>query len=224
MDLADTVNMDKTPHDLAQMRKSYEQAELDESHVLPQPMAQFHHWFDEAVRAKAQEPNAMTLATVDGRGRPSTRVLLLKGADDAGLVWFTNYGSRKGQDLAGNPFAAMQFYWPELERVVRIEGRVERVSDAESDAYYRSRPIGSRIGAWASPQSQVLASRAELESAWQAQQLALGEDPPRPAHWGGYRLAPDHWEFWQGRSSRLHDRIAYALQPDGHWRVQRLAP
>ncbi len=222
--MVDTANMDKTPHDLAQMRKSYEQAELDESHVRPQPMAQFHHWFDEAVRAKAMEPNAMTLATVGATGRPSTRVLLLKGADEQGLVWFTNYGSRKGQDLAANPFAAMQFYWPELERVVRIEGRVERVSDAESDSYYLSRPIGSRIGAWASPQSQVLSSRAVLEAAWADQQARLGDDPPRPAGWGGYRLLPDHWEFWQGRSSRLHDRINYALQGDGTWLIQRLAP
>ncbi|MBI5924925.1 MAG: pyridoxamine 5'-phosphate oxidase [Aquabacterium sp.] len=216
--------MDKTPHDLAQMRKSYEQAELDESHVLPQPIDQFHHWFDEAVKAKALEPNAMTLATASADGRPSTRVLLLKGADATGLVWFTNYASRKGQDLSANPMAAMQFFWPELERVVRIEGRVERVSDEESDTYYRSRPAGSRIGAWASPQSQVLVSRDVLEAAWKAQQAKLGEDPPRPAHWGGYRLIPDHWEFWQGRSSRLHDRIAYELQADGSWLIQRLAP
>ncbi|TAK93399.1 MAG: pyridoxamine 5'-phosphate oxidase [Aquabacterium sp.] len=216
--------MDKTPHDLAQMRKSYEQAELDESHVLPQPINQFHHWFDEAVKAKALEPNAMTLATASADGRPSTRVLLLKGADASGLVWFTNYASRKGQDLLANPMAAMQFFWPELERVVRVEGRVERVSDEESDAYYRSRPAGSRVGAWASPQSQVLASREVLEAAWKEQQAKLGDDPPRPAHWGGYRLVPDHWEFWQGRSSRLHDRIAYELQPDGSWLIQRLAP
>lgn len=216
--------MDKTPHDLAQMRKSYEQAELDESHVLPQPIDQFHHWFDEAVKAKALEPNAMTLATASADGRPSTRVLLLKGADATGLVWFTNYASRKGQDLSANPMAAMQFFWPELERVVRIEGRVERVSDEESDTYYRSRPAGSRIGAWASPQSQVLVSRDVLEAAWKEQQAKLGEDPPRPAHWGGYRLIPDHWEFWQGRSSRLHDRIVYELQADGAWLIQRLAP
>lgn len=216
--------MDKTPHDLAQMRKSYEQAELDESHVRPQPIDQFHHWFDEAVRAKALEPNAMTLATVNAEGRPSTRVLLLKGADASGLVWFTNYCSRKGQDLASNAMAAMQFFWPELERVVRIEGRVERVSDADSDAYYHSRPVGSRIGAWASPQSQVLPSRDVLEAAWKDQQAKLGDNPPRPAHWGGYRLVPDHWEFWQGRSSRLHDRIAYELQANGSWLIQRLAP
>jgi pyridoxamine 5'-phosphate oxidase len=224
IDLADTFTMNKTTHDLAQMRKSYEQAELDESHVLPQPIDQFHHWFDEAVKAQTQEPNAMTLATVAANGRPSTRVLLLKGADAQGLVWFTNYSSRKGQELATNPMAAMQFFWPELERVVRIEGRVDRVPEAESDEYYRSRPVGSRIGAWASPQSQVLASREVLEAAWQAQQAALGEDPPRPAHWGGYRLVPDHWEFWQGRSSRLHDRITFDRQADGSWLVQRLAP
>jgi pyridoxamine 5'-phosphate oxidase len=215
--------MDKPRHDLAQMRKSYEQAALDESHVHPQPVEQFHQWFDEAVKAQALEPNAMTLATVGATGRPSTRVLLLKGADERGLVWFTNYNSRKGQDLAGNPFAAMQFFWGELERVVRIEGRVERVSDAESDDYYRSRPLGSRIGAWASPQSQVLASRADLEAAWAAQQASLGEDPPRPPHWGGFRLVPDRWEFWQGRSSRLHDRIVFVQEGDG-WVRQRLAP
>jgi len=188
------------------------------------PIDQFHHWFDEAVKAKALEPNAMTLATVSTQGRPSTRVLLLKGADASGLVWFTNYGSRKGQELAENPFAAMQFVWGELERVVRIEGRVERVSDAESDEYYRSRPLGSRIGAWVSPQSSVLPARADLEAAWAEQQARLGEDPPRPPNWGGYRLIPDRWEFWQGRPSRLHDRLVYVRQPDASWLIQRLAP
>ena len=224
MDCADTFSMDKSHHDLAQMRKSYEQAELDEAHVRPAPVDQFHHWFDEAVKARALEPNAMTLATVGADGRPSTRVLLIKGADAQGLVWFTNYLSRKGQDLSAHPVAAMQFFWPELERVVRIEGRVERVSDAESDEYYRSRPLGSRIGAWASPQSSVLASREALEQAWTERQGQLGEDPPRPAHWGGYRLVPDRWEFWQGRPSRLHDRIEYRLRGDGGWLIQRLAP
>jgi len=224
MELVDTGTMDKSPHDLAQMRKSYEQAALDERHALPTPLEQFQHWFDEAVKARALEPNAMTLATVGADARPSTRVLLLKGADAQGLVWFTNYQSRKGQELAVNPFAAMQFFWGELERVVRIEGRVERVSESESDAYYRSRPLGSRIGAWASPQSQVLDSRDDLEAAWAARQQALGEDPPRPAQWGGYRLVPDRWEFWQGRPSRLHDRLVYVLQSDGRWALQRLAP
>lgn len=216
--------MNKTPHDLAQMRKSYERAELDEAHVRPEPLDQFHHWFDAAMHAKVLEPNAMTLATADAQGRPSTRVLLLKGADERGLVWFTNYQSRKGQDLAANPYAAMQFFWGELERMVRIEGRVERVSDAESDEYYQSRPLGSRIGAWASQQSAVLPNREVLEEAWKAQQARLGDNPSRPAHWGGFRLIPDRWEFWQGRPSRLHDRIEYRLQADGTWLTQRLAP
>ncbi|MFZ4550786.1 MAG: pyridoxamine 5'-phosphate oxidase [Aquabacterium sp.] len=216
--------MNKTPHDLAQMRKSYERAELDEAHVRAEPLDQFHHWFDAAMHAKVLEPNAMTLATADAQGRPSTRVLLLKGADERGLVWFTNYQSRKGQDLAANPYAAMQFFWGELERMVRIEGRVERVSDAESDEYYQSRPLGSRIGAWASQQSAVLPNREVLEEAWKAQQASLGDNPSRPAHWGGFRLIPDRWEFWQGRPSRLHDRIEYRLQADGTWLTQRLAP
>jgi len=216
--------MSKPTHDLAQMRQSYEQAALDEAHVAPAPIDQFHLWFDEAVKAKAYEPNAMTLATVGAGGRPSTRVLLLKGADERGLVWFTNYESRKGQELAQVPFAAMQFFWSELERVVRIEGRVERVSDAESDAYYASRPLGSRIGAWVSPQSRQLASRAELEQAWAVKQAELGDHPPRPPQWGGYRLVPDHWEFWQGRPSRLHDRVVYDLGADGQWQLGRLAP
>ncbi len=216
--------MDKTPHDLAQMRKSYEQAELDEGQVLADPVAQFHHWFDEAMKAKALEPNAMTLATVGQDGRPSTRVILLKGADEQGLVWFTNYQSRKGLELARHPVAAVQFFWPELERVVRVEGRVELVSEQESDAYFMARPLGSRIGAWASPQSSVLPSRAALQQAWAEQQARWGEHPPRPAHWGGHRLLPDRWEFWQGRPSRLHDRIEYLLQADGSWLRQRLAP
>ncbi len=211
-------------HDLAQMRKSYEQAELDEAHVQPDPTDQFHRWFDEAVKAKALEPNAMTLATVGAQGRPSTRVLLLKGADAQGLVWFTNYDSRKGVELAQHPFTAIQFFWPELERVVRVEGRVSRVADAESDAYYASRPLGSRIGAWASPQSRRLGSREELEQAWKQHQSELGEHPSRPAHWGGYRLAPDRWEFWQGRPSRLHDRLVYEQSDDGLWHISRLAP
>jgi pyridoxamine 5'-phosphate oxidase len=216
--------MDKTPHDLAQMRKSYEQAELDENQVLPDPVVQFHHWFDEAVKAKALEPNAMTLATVGPDGRPSTRIILLKGADARGLVWFTNYHSRKGHELAAHPVAALQFFWPELERVVRVEGRVEQVSELESDEYFQARPLGSRIGAWASPQSSVLASRDVLQQAWAEQQARWGDHPPRPAHWGGYRLSPDRWEFWQGRPSRLHDRIEYLLQPGGAWLRQRLAP
>ena len=216
--------MEKTSHDLAQMRQNYERAALDEEHVQMDPLSQFHHWFDEAVQARLVEPNAMTLATAGPDGRPSTRVLLLKGADDRGLVWFTNYASRKGRDLAANPFAALQFFWAPLERVVRVEGRVEKVAASESDEYYRSRPLGSRIGAWASPQSEVIPSREVLVSAWAEQQNRLGEDPPRPEHWGGYRLVPDRWEFWQGRASRLHDRLIFELSPDGQWALRRLAP
>ncbi|WP_230178896.1 pyridoxamine 5'-phosphate oxidase [Aquabacterium sp. CECT 9606] len=216
--------MEKTSHDLAQMRQSYERAALDEEHVQTNPLAQFHQWFDDAVQAKLSEPNAMTLATAGADGRPSTRVLLLKGADERGLVWFTNYASRKGRDLAANPFAAIQFFWGPLERVVRVEGRVEKVAEPESDEYYRSRPLGSRIGAWASPQSEVIPSREALESAWADQQLKLGDDPPRPPHWGGYRLVPDRWEFWQGRTSRLHDRLIFELNSSGQWVMRRLAP
>lgn len=241
MDLVDTSTMDKTSHDLAQMRRQYELAALDETHVAADPLQQFQRWFDEAVRAKALEPNAMTLATVSAEGRPSTRVVLLKGLDGRGLVWYTNYDSRKGHELAANPHAALQFFWPELERVVRVEGRVSKLPDAESDAYYRSRPLGSRIGAWASPQSQVIASRAALEATWAEEQARQGEDPQRPAQWGGYRLQPTYWEFWQGRASRLHDRLVFqradegasAAERDGDepgaeaataWRLSRLAP
>jgi pyridoxamine 5'-phosphate oxidase len=216
--------MDTPQHDLAHMRKSYEQAELDESHVLADPLAQFQKWFDEAVHAKSVEPNAMTLATVSEQGRPSTRVVLLKGLDSRGLCWYTNYESRKGQELAANPFAALQFFWPDLERVVRVEGRVALMSAQESDEYYRTRPLGSRIGAWASPQSQVIVSRESLEANWAQAQASQGQDPVRPANWGGYRLAPERWEFWQGRSSRLHDRLCFERQGDAAWRLSRLAP
>jgi pyridoxamine 5'-phosphate oxidase len=216
--------MDKINHDLAQMRRSYEQAALDEGHVLQDPLAQFQKWFDEAVSAKVLEANAMTLATVGLGGRPSTRVVLLKGLDARGLVWYTNYQSRKGQELAANEWAAVQFFWPELERVVRVEGRVAKISDAESDAYYATRPLGSRIGAWASPQSEVIASREVLEATWADNQASQGQNPVRPAHWGGYRLVPEYWEFWQGRTSRLHDRLCFAKQDDGAWGLTRLAP
>lgn len=216
--------MDKQSLDLAQMRQSYEQAALDETHVLPDPLAQFRKWFDEAMASRLLEPNAMTLATVGAQGRPSTRVVLLKGLDERGLVWYTNYESRKGQELAANPQAALQFYWGELERVVRIEGRVEKLPAADSDAYYKTRPLGSRIGAWASPQSRVIASRDGLEATWEQEQARQGADPQRPPQWGGYRLVPDYWEFWQGRRSRLHDRLSFSRQPDGNWRLARLAP
>ncbi|MGQ9724036.1 MAG: pyridoxamine 5'-phosphate oxidase [Tepidimonas sp.] len=208
---------------IADMRKSYEKAELSEDAAHADPLQQFDQWLHEAIRAELPEPNAMTLATVGSDLRPSTRVVLIKGYDERGIVWYTNYNSRKGRELAGNPYAALQFHWVELERVVRIEGVVERVDPAESDAYYASRPLDSRIGAWASPQSQVIESRSVLlaNAAKYAAQFLM--NPPRPPHWGGYRLKPDTWEFWQGRKSRLHDRLRYRLD-GGRWVRERLAP
>jgi len=208
---------------IADLRKSYEKAELSEQASHADPLQQFDQWLGEALQAQVPEPNAMTLATVGSDLRPSTRVVLIKGYDARGIVWYTNYDSRKGQELAGNPFAALQFHWVELERVVRIEGRVERVSEAESDAYFHSRPLDSRIGAWASPQSQVIDSRTVLvtQAAKYGAQFLL--QPPRPPHWGGYRLVPDRWEFWQGRKSRLHDRLRYR-NAQGQWVRERLAP
>jgi len=208
---------------VADLRKSYERAELSEDASLADPLRQFDLWLGEALSAQLPEPNAMTVATVGADLRPSTRIVLIKGYDERGIVWFTNYDSRKGRQLAGNPFAALQFHWVELERVVRIEGVVEKVSDKESDAYFASRPLDSRIGAWASPQSQVIAGRGVLvaNAAKYAAQFML--QPPRPAHWGGYRLKPEQWEFWQGRKSRLHDRLRYR-QEAGAWIRERLAP
>jgi len=209
---------------IADLRKSYEKAELSESASRADPLQQFDQWLQEAIRSEIPEPNAMTLATVGPDLRPSTRVVLIKGYDARGLVWYTNYQSRKGLDLAGNPWAALQFHWVELERVVRVEGRVEKVSDEESDAYFHSRPLDSRIGAWASPQSQVIEGRAVLvaNAARYGAQFLL--NPPRPPHWGGYRLVPDEWQFWQGRRSRLHDRLRYRSQAGGAWLRERLAP
>jgi pyridoxamine 5'-phosphate oxidase len=208
---------------IADLRKSYERAELSEEASHADPLQQFDQWLQEAIKAQIPEPNAMTLATVASDLRPSTRIVLVKGYDARGIVWYTNYESRKGQELAGNPYAALQFHWVELERVVRIEGRVEKVSDAESDAYFASRPLDSRIGAWASPQSQVIPGRSVLvaNAARYSAQFLL--QPPRPPHWGGYRLVPDAWQFWQGRKSRLHDRLRYSLA-NGKWIRERLAP
>jgi pyridoxamine 5'-phosphate oxidase len=212
------------PTPIADLRQSYERAQLDEQDASANPQQLFQQWLDEALAEKIPEPNAMTLATVGGDLRPSTRIVLIKGLDARGPVWFTNYDSRKGHELAGNPFAALQFHWVEMERVVRIEGVVEKILDDDSDTYFNSRPIGSRIGAWASPQSEVVASRDVLEASEKAFAEQFGEHPLRPPHWGGYRLKPDRWEFWQGRPSRLHDRLRYVLQADGGWLMERLAP
>jgi pyridoxamine 5'-phosphate oxidase len=212
------------PTELADLRKSYEKAELDERSSLTDPLKQFQAWLQEALDAQLPEPNAMTLATVGANGRPSTRVVLIKGLDADGVVWYTNYQSRKGNELAHNPHAALQFHWVELERVVRIEGMVEKVEASLSEAYFATRPALSRVAAVASPQSQPVASREVLEQAMQAVKAQHADHPPRPAHWGGYRLKPDGWEFWQGRRNRLHDRLRYRIDAQGAWLRERLAP
>jgi pyridoxamine 5'-phosphate oxidase len=212
---------------LIDLRRDYALARFDEADAHESPFVQFDRWFAEARAAlqdsAAWEPNAMTLATVDSRGRPAARIVLLKGMDDSSFTFFTNYESRKGCELAGQPFAALVFYWNVLERQVRIEGRVEPIPAIESDAYFQTRPLGSRLGAIASPQSRVIASREVLEASMAAATAAAGAAPDRPAHWGGYRVTPDYFEFWQGRQSRLHDRIIY--RPRGNaWDKARLAP
>ncbi|HEY3339239.1 MAG TPA: pyridoxamine 5'-phosphate oxidase [Propionicimonas sp.] len=208
---------------LSDLRKSYERGTLDETEAGAVPTALFQRWLAEAVAAKVPEPNAMTVATVGPDGRPSTRIVLIKYADERGLVFFTNYESRKGRELDAHPQAALQFHWTELERVVRVEGRVEKTSPEESDAYFVTRPLDSRIGAWASPQSEVISSRAVLLANAAKASARFGLHPPRPDNWGGYRLVPDAWEFWQGRKSRLHDRVRFRLDA-GTWVKERLAP
>ncbi|WP_327438634.1 pyridoxamine 5'-phosphate oxidase [Pseudomonas donghuensis] len=211
---------------LADMRRDYTRDGLTEALAPEQPFALFRQWFDDALKTEQPpvEANAMTLATVDGDGRPHCRIVLLKGLDEQGFTFFTNYESAKGQQLLVNPFAAMTFFWPALERQVRIEGRVVKVSQQESDEYYQVRPLGSRLGAWASPQSQVIADRAELEGLVKATEQRFSDNQPHcPEHWGGYRLLPERIEFWQGRASRLHDRLNYRLQQD-NWLRERLAP
>jgi pyridoxamine 5'-phosphate oxidase len=208
---------------IADIRKDYALRRLDESDVDADPFKQFHAWLREALAAEVPEPTAMTLATVDDEGSPSARIMLLKALDERGFVFYTNYESRKGRELASRPRAALTFFWKELERQVRIEGSVEKVSAAESDEYFASRPLGSRIGAWASTQSATIASRPWLEARVKAAEAQYGGSPPRPPHWGGFRVIPDWLEFWQGRQSRLHDRIAYTREASG-WVVSRLSP
>ncbi len=211
---------------LADMRRDYTRDGLTEAQAPAEPLALFKAWFDDArdTEQAPVEANAMTLATVDADGRPHCRVLLLKSLDDQGFTFFTNYDSAKGEQLAARPFAAMTFFWPALERQVRIEGRVEKVSAEDSDAYFQVRPLGSRLGAWASPQSHVIADRGELEALLaDTERRFLDSAPTCPPHWGGYRLLPERIEFWQGRSSRLHDRLNYRLE-NGNWSRERLAP
>ena len=207
------------------IRKEYERGRLLETDAGPEPLALFSTWLQGAVEAGIREPNAMTLSTVSAQGRPSARVILLKGVDTRGFSFFTNYDSRKGRELQATPWAALTFWWGPLERQVRVEGAVERLSAEESDAYYRSRPLGSRLGAWVSAQSSVIPNRALLEERLAALQAQYAEgDPPRPEHWGGYLLAPDSIEFWQGGPHRLHDRLLYTRQVDAAWQIVRLAP
>ena len=211
---------------LADLRKDYKLASLGKRDLAADPTTQFNKWMDEAIKAELPEPTAMNLATVSAQGRPSARIVLLKGCDERGFVFYSNYESRKGRELGETQWAALTFHWVELERQVRIEGHVEKVSEAESDAYYKSRPLASRIGAHASPQSEPIGSREALMArvaAATARYGILPDGPPRPAHWGGYLIVPERVEFWQGRRSRLHDRLVYMRQFGG-WHIERLAP
>ena len=209
---------------VADLRKDYGQARLDETDVADDPIDQFTRWFEEALKAEVNEPNAMSVATVGEDGRPTSRIVLVKQFDARGFTWYTNYDSQKGRQLASKPFAALLFFWSELERQVRIEGTVERTSAEESDKYFNSRPLKSRLSAIASEQSAPIASRADLEHNYDEVARQYGETPLRPQHWGGYRLVPERIEFWQGRRSRFHDRIVYTRQEDGSWTRQRLQP
>ncbi|MBC7500189.1 MAG: pyridoxamine 5'-phosphate oxidase [Herminiimonas sp.] len=209
---------------IADLRKDYSHASLSENEVDADPLVQFSDWFAQALGAQVPEPNAMSLATVGADGRPSSRIVLIKDFDQRGFTWYTNYASRKGAELMQNPYAALLFHWVELERQVRIEGRVERVAAEESDRYFDSRPLKSRLGAIASAQSQPIAGRELLERAFEDAEQRYGEAPRRPEHWGGYRIVPDYVEFWQGRRSRLHDRIAYRRAAEGDWQRERLQP
>ncbi|MDO5059189.1 MAG: pyridoxamine 5'-phosphate oxidase [Neisseria sp.] len=209
--------------DLHDIREEYSKRELSEAECAALPLEQFKRWLDEAMRAKVNEPTAVNVATVGADGRPSSRMVLLKEVNEQGLVFFTNYSSRKGQALAAAPFAALTFFWPELERQVRVEGRVEKLPEAESDEYFASRPYTSRLGAWASEQSSVIADKSVLVKRAAMFGVKHPLNVPRPPHWGGYLVIPDYVEFWQGRPSRLHDRIRYRFS-DGLWIKERLAP
>ncbi len=212
-------------HSIAEIRREYILQSLSESDVANNAIDQFTNWWQEAIKAGIEDINAMTLATASKEGIPSARIVLLKGYDSNGFVFFTNYQSQKGKDLADNPQGALLFFWKELERQVRIDGSIEKINAKESDAYFHSRPASSKIGAWASPQSRVIGDRMVIENNFLAYEEKFGIDNiPRPEHWGGYILKPRVMEFWQGRSSRLHDRIHYTVQPDCNWKIERLAP
>jgi len=213
----------KTP--IADIRSDYRMKSLLEADVAANPFDQFTCWFDEAVNSEIDEVNAMTLATASSQGIPSARIVLLKGFDQKGFVFFTNYNSQKGKEIAENPFVSLVFFWKELERQVRIDGRIEKIEASESDAYFQSRPVGSRIGAWSSPQSAVITGRSIIENNYLHFEQSFGNNfIPRPSHWGGYKVTPTTIEFWQGRSSRMHDRLLYTLNPNHSWIVERLAP
>lgn len=210
--------------EISSIRREYLLQQLDENQVNENPVIQFEKWLEEAISAKVKEPTAMCLSTVGKNLKPSARIVLLKNTSDAGFSFFTNYESRKAGQIEENPNAALLFFWPELERQVRIEGRIEKVSEKESDEYFNSRPVGSRLGAWASPQSRAIENRAELEKYLNlTNEFFGGKDPVRPTFWGGYRLIPEMFEFWQGRENRLHDRISFTLE-NGGWKIRRLAP
>jgi pyridoxamine 5'-phosphate oxidase len=210
-------------HKIADLRQEYTNRDLTEQNVDPNPISQFNLWFHEAMECQVKEPNAMSLATANKNGRPSCRIVLLKAFNEDGFIFFTNYSSNKGADLEENPFAALTFLWLDLERQVRIEGRVEKISEAESDDYFHSRPYASRVGAWASPQSKPVTRRELIDNERDFAQKFNGEAIPRPPYWGGYIVVPDMIEFWQGGAARLHDRIVYNKTPEG-WRIERLAP
>jgi pyridoxamine 5'-phosphate oxidase len=209
---------------ILKLRKEYKKAELDETHTDGNPFKQFKHWFDDALEARLSEPNAFVLSTVNKNGQPSARVVLLKDATEKGFTFYTNYTSRKGAEIEMHPLGCFTFFWHDLERQIRIEGKLEKVAETESNSYFSSRPRGSQIGAWSSPQSEQISSRKELELREEKYSAEFGEsNVPRPAHWGGYVLIPNYFEFWQGRENRMHDRICYRLD-EGNWERFRLAP